>query len=148
MAHGAEVECAVLGSPHSSRAAGAAPAIVSEPGEIVLAGEWYDFSAKYAPGGMQLTVPARISHGATEQVKKLALEAFLLAGCDGLARVDFFVDGERVLRQRAEHDARLHPHERVRQADGRRRRPLSGARRPSLPPGARAPRTSGARYLY
>jgi D-alanine-D-alanine ligase len=42
-------------------------------------------------------VPARISRGATEQVKKLALEAFLLAGCDGLARVDFFVDRERVL---------------------------------------------------
>jgi D-alanine-D-alanine ligase len=97
MAHGAEVECAVLGAPRSVRAAGAAPAIVSEPGEIDVAGEWYDLSAKYAPGGMQLTVPARISHGAAEQVKELALEAFLHAGCDGLARVDFFVDRDRVL---------------------------------------------------
>ncbi len=97
MAHGAEVECAVLGSPRSERDAGAAPAVVSEPGEIGLAGEWYDLEAKYAPGGMQLTVPARISESATTQVKKLALEAFLRAGCDGLARVDFFVDRERVL---------------------------------------------------
>jgi D-alanine-D-alanine ligase len=46
---------------------------------------------------MQLTVPARISHGAAEQVKQLALEAFLRTGCDGLARVDFFVDRDQVL---------------------------------------------------
>jgi D-alanine-D-alanine ligase len=97
MAHGAEVECAVLGSRRVERAAGAGPAIVSEPGEIGLAGEWYDLHAKYAPGGMQLTVPARISPRATERVKELALMAFLRAGCDGLARVDFFVDRERVL---------------------------------------------------
>jgi D-alanine-D-alanine ligase len=97
MAHGVEVECAVVGSPRSERDTGAAPATVSEPGEISLAGEWYDLAAKYAPGGMELTVPARISQSAAEQVKKLALEAFLRAGCDGLARVDFFVDRERVL---------------------------------------------------
>ena len=28
-------------------------------------------------------------------MRKLAVEAFLHAGCEGLARVDFFVDGER-----------------------------------------------------
>jgi D-alanine-D-alanine ligase len=36
------------------------------------------------------------------------------SGCAGLARVDFFVDGEEVLRQRAEHDAGLHADERLR----------------------------------
>jgi D-alanine-D-alanine ligase len=90
-APGIEVECGVLGNDD---------AIASQPGEIVVArGEagWYDFDAKYAPGGMQLLVPARISERAAERVRELALEAFARAGCDGLARADFFVDGERVL---------------------------------------------------
>jgi D-alanine-D-alanine ligase len=63
----------------------------------VLAGDWYDFDAKYSPGGMRLTVPAPISPAAAERVKDLALAAFEHSGCEGLARVDFFVDGERVL---------------------------------------------------
>jgi D-alanine-D-alanine ligase len=46
---------------------------------------------------MELRVPADISPAAGERVMALAREAFLAAGCDGLARVDFFVDGERVL---------------------------------------------------
>ena len=46
---------------------------------------------------MELKIPARISASASEEVRRLALAAFLAAGCEGLARVDFFVDGERVL---------------------------------------------------
>jgi D-alanine-D-alanine ligase len=85
-ADGLEVECSVLGDD------------VSEPGEIELTGEgWYDYEAKYTPGGMELVVPARISATAREQVRSLALRAFRHAGCSGLARVDFFVDGETVL---------------------------------------------------
>ena len=72
-------------------------ALASEPGEIVIGGEWYDFHAKYAPGGMELRVPAGISASARERVRELALQTFLRTGCAGLARVDFFVDGERVL---------------------------------------------------
>jgi D-alanine-D-alanine ligase len=86
MAHGVEVECAVLG-----------PALASVPGEIVFAEEWYDYAAKYRDGGMQLEVPARISAVASARVRELALEVFAYTGCEGLARVDFFVDGERVL---------------------------------------------------
>jgi D-alanine-D-alanine ligase len=90
-APGIEVECGVLGNEDP---------IASRPGEIVLErGEagWYDFDAKYNPDGMQLLVPARISERAAERVRALALEAFSRAGCDGLARADFFVHGERVL---------------------------------------------------
>jgi D-alanine-D-alanine ligase len=58
---------------------------------------WYDYAAKYTPGGMQLIVPARISDTARERVQALAVEAFLRAGCSGLARADFFVDGESVI---------------------------------------------------
>jgi D-alanine-D-alanine ligase len=83
---GVEVECGVLG-----------PALASEPGEIVFKGDWYDYTAKYTPGGMELRLPARITEGARKRVKELAVEAFEHAGCEGLARVDFFVNGERVL---------------------------------------------------
>jgi D-alanine-D-alanine ligase len=91
-ATGIEVECSVLGPTDAPEA--------SEPGEILLAGGedgWYDYEAKYAPGGMELVVPARISDAARERVRELAVTAFRLAGCSGLARADFFVDGEEVL---------------------------------------------------
>jgi D-alanine-D-alanine ligase len=91
MASGTEVECGVLGG----RAGEVDQA--SEPGEIVFAGEFYDFAAKYLPGGMELKIPARISASASAEVARLALAAFHAAGCAGLARVDFFVDDERVL---------------------------------------------------
>jgi D-alanine-D-alanine ligase len=97
MAHGAEVECGVLGCERGDDGDPADDAFVSQAGEIVFAGEWYDFRAKYTPGGMELRVPAAISASAGERVRALALEAFLAVGCEGLARVDFFVDGGRVL---------------------------------------------------
>jgi D-alanine-D-alanine ligase len=108
MAPGTEVECAVLGRLRSELAddsehtddsghSAAGPALASAPGEIVLRGEWYDFQAKYDPDGMRLVVPARISPAARDRVRELALETFAHTGCEGLARVDFFVDGESVL---------------------------------------------------
>jgi D-alanine-D-alanine ligase len=97
MAGGIEVECAVLGCTRSERDAHRAEAVASAPGEIVLTGEWYDFHAKYAPGGMELRVPARVSEPVAKRVRELALRAFAHAGCEGLARVDFFVDGDKVL---------------------------------------------------
>ena len=90
-ASGLEVECSVLGPPAAPEA--------STPGEIVLlkGDGWYDYEAKYADGGMELVVPARISSVAAERVRSLAVRAFRLAGCSGLARADFFVDGDAVL---------------------------------------------------
>jgi D-alanine-D-alanine ligase len=88
MARGLEVECSVLGGE---------PARASRPGEIVLGADWYDEAAKYEPGGMELVVPARISPAATARVRELATAAFDRVGVSGLARADFFVDGEAVL---------------------------------------------------
>ena len=42
--------------------------VVSEPGEIAFEREFYDYEAKYTPGGMELLVPARISAAAREQL--------------------------------------------------------------------------------
>ena len=97
MAPGIEVECGVLGLPLAGRAAGGAQALASEPGEISFDGEWYDYAAKYTAGGMELVIPARISDAARARVQALAVETFTQVGCEGLARVDFFVDGESVL---------------------------------------------------
>jgi D-alanine-D-alanine ligase len=91
MGAGVEVECGVLGSLDGDGA------LASEPGEIVFPGAWYDYQAKYTPGGMELRIPAGISSSARERVRELALKTFLASGCQGLARVDFFVDGEQVL---------------------------------------------------
>jgi D-alanine-D-alanine ligase len=90
-ATGMEVECSVLGPTSAPEA--------STPGEIVLlkGDGWYDYEAKYADGGMELVVPPRISDVAVERVRSLAVEAFRLAGCSGLARADFFVAGDEVL---------------------------------------------------
>jgi D-alanine-D-alanine ligase len=86
---GLEVECSVIGLDEPA---------VSVPGEIVLAGaDWYDYEAKYSPGGMELRVPPRIPEPVAEEVRRLAREAFLRVGCAGLARVDFFVEDDRVL---------------------------------------------------
>jgi len=91
-ASGLEIECAVLGNDDPD---------ASTPGEIVLSGSaaadggWYDYAAKYTPGGMELVVPARIPAAVSERVRALARRAFLALGCAGLARADFFVDVER-----------------------------------------------------
>jgi D-alanine-D-alanine ligase len=89
MSAGIEVECSVLGPTGAAEA--------SEPGEIVLESDWYDFAAKYEPGGMALRLPARISDGARDRLRAIAVEAFERLGCSGLARADFFVEGETVL---------------------------------------------------
>jgi len=86
---GLEVECSVLGNGEPE---------ASQPGEIVAHADWYDYEAKYEAGGMELVVPARVDESVRERVRDLARHVFRLAGCAGLARVDFFVeDGGRVL---------------------------------------------------
>jgi D-alanine-D-alanine ligase len=88
-APGKEVECSLLGNEDP---------IASVPGEILTrSSDWYDYEAKYADGGMELRIPAEISDGARERVRELARRVFVLCGCSGLARCDFFVDGEDVL---------------------------------------------------
>jgi D-alanine-D-alanine ligase len=90
---GREVECAVLESPD-----GGTPA-TSLPGEIrVRSGhEFYDFEAKYLDeASVDLVCPAQLSDDVVHRVRELAGRTFEAFGCEGLARVDFFLteDGE------------------------------------------------------
>ncbi len=61
--------------------------------------DWYDYEAKYEPGGMELVVPgARCRTRCASGCGELAVEVFQLLGCAGMARADFFVeDGGEVL---------------------------------------------------
>ena len=80
---GREIEVAVLGNL-SPRA--------SVPGEIVPGNEFYDYDDKYVTDGAQLLVPAELSATDVAEVQKLALDIFRILRCDGLARVDFFLE--------------------------------------------------------
>jgi D-alanine-D-alanine ligase len=63
----------------------------------VLHSDFYDYAAKYEPGGMELVVPARIAPRALASVRRLAVSVFKLCACADLARVDFFVERDVVL---------------------------------------------------
>jgi D-alanine-D-alanine ligase len=93
---GIEVECGVLGNRKP---------IASLPGEIVSHGfegaDWYDYSAKYDEGGMDLVVPPRISDAQIKRVQELSVDSFVATECEGMARVDCFVreDGEVIVNE-------------------------------------------------
>jgi D-alanine-D-alanine ligase len=93
---GVEVECGVLGNEKP---------LASLPGEIVSHGfegrDWYDYSAKYDEGGMDLIVPPRLPQQTIERIQDLAVRSFVAGECEGMARVDFFVrdDGEVLLNE-------------------------------------------------
>jgi D-alanine-D-alanine ligase len=91
---GREIECGVL-EPLEERGAAA-----SVPGEIRVTGKghtFYDFEAKYLDDAVELDVPADLPEHLTTTVQAFARRAFIALGCEGLARVDFFVDGDSVV---------------------------------------------------
>jgi D-alanine-D-alanine ligase len=85
---GREVECGVLEGRAGS------PPDVSVLGEVVVGGghEFYDFEAKYTDGeALQLVIPAQVPPAVQAAARELAAAAFDTLGCEGLARVDFFL---------------------------------------------------------
>jgi D-alanine-D-alanine ligase len=88
---GIEVECGVLGNREP---------IASIPGQIEAHGfsgvDWYDYSAKYDEGGMDLIIPPEISDEQIERVQQVSVAAFIASDCEGMARADCFVtkDGD------------------------------------------------------
>jgi D-alanine-D-alanine ligase len=76
-----EVECAVLGNDHPK---------ASVVGEITYQSEFYDYETKYTEGKADLIIPAAIPISVSEQIREMALQAFLAIDAAGLARVDFF----------------------------------------------------------
>ncbi|MBE2207898.1 MAG: D-alanine--D-alanine ligase [Saprospiraceae bacterium] len=80
---GKEVECAVLGNEHPK---------ASVLGEIIPVKDFYSYEAKYKDAdGALLNIPADIDPAVSDQIRQTAVQAFQIACCEGLARVDFFL---------------------------------------------------------
>ena len=79
---GREIECSVLGNDEPR---------ASLPGEVIPFREFYDYRDKYLEGKTRFQIPADLPPAQTEEIQRLAVEAFAaIDGC-GMARVDFFV---------------------------------------------------------
>jgi D-alanine-D-alanine ligase len=80
---GRELECAVLGNEEP---------VASGPGEVIPSHEFYSYDAKYLDeNGAALEIPAKIPEEAARKIREMAVKAFQVLGCEGLARVDFFM---------------------------------------------------------
>ena len=77
-----ELECGVLGNDEP---------IASVVGEVVPSNEFYDYRAKYIDNASRLYIPAEIAPEQSEELRRLAVAAFLALDLSGLARVDFFL---------------------------------------------------------
>jgi D-alanine-D-alanine ligase len=77
---GKELTCAVIGEE--------ALGVI----EIVPSTTFYDYEAKYAPGGSKHLLPAEISSFVYQEVRRLALAAHRALGCRGVSRADFRYD--------------------------------------------------------
>jgi D-alanine-D-alanine ligase len=77
---GKELTCAVMGEQ--------ALGVI----EIVPTVKFYDYEAKYAPGGSRHLLPAPIAPAVYKEVQRLALAAHGALGCRGVTRSDFRYD--------------------------------------------------------
>jgi D-alanine-D-alanine ligase len=83
---GREIECAVLGNDTPQ---------AFTPGEILPNHEFYSYEAKYIdPDGAVLKLPAGLSEEVEQEIRRIAVAAFLAVECSGMARVDFFLERE------------------------------------------------------
>lgn len=80
---GFEVGCAVLGSDE---------VIVGGVDEIELSSGFFDFNEKYTLETSKIHTPARIDEAKSQEIKKTAIDIYKLLSCEGMARVDMFID--------------------------------------------------------
>lgn len=84
---GKELTVTVLGEKTGSRALAVT--------EILPSGEWYDFDAKYAPGGSKHELPANIPAEIAKKMLRASEDAHDALGCRGVTRSDFMYDPTR-----------------------------------------------------
>jgi D-alanine-D-alanine ligase len=84
--NGREVEVSVLGNEYPE---------ASVAGEVVPDRTFYDYASKYADdSATRLVIPADLPEDVSQRVRDLALRTYQVMGCEGYARVDFFVTGD------------------------------------------------------
>jgi D-alanine-D-alanine ligase len=82
-----ELEVGVLGNDHP---------IAFEPGEVISHNAWYDYSAKYTPGLADVVARADLDPALADRLRELALAAYRVVDCAGMARVDFLVPADAI----------------------------------------------------
>lgn len=86
---GREIECSVLGNDDP---------IASLPGEVIPNHEFYSYEAKYIDEhGAQLEIPAQLPDDVIKKIQALAVDSFKALNCEGMARVDMFLDESKQL---------------------------------------------------
>ena len=80
---GRELTCAVMGDT------------ALDVMEIVPSNGWYDYRAKYEPGGSRHDVPAAIADALAAEIQAISLAAHNLVGCRGVTRSDFRYDADK-----------------------------------------------------
>ena len=80
---GRELECSVLGNDQP---------LVTLPCEILPSREFYDYEDKYLLDQTEFRIPAELPAGVAEEVQRLAVECYRAVECEGMARVDFFLE--------------------------------------------------------
>jgi D-alanine-D-alanine ligase len=68
------------------------------PGEIITRHDFYSYNAKYLDEkGARLVIPAELPKRTLKEVQATAVKSFKVLGCEGMARVDFFLrDGREI----------------------------------------------------
>lgn len=79
-----EIEIGVLGNEDDL--------IISPPGEVHVAGDFYDFHDKYVDGKSTTQVPADLTPEQVQTIQKLSKRAYQALDCSGFARIDFFLE--------------------------------------------------------
>lgn len=87
------VEAFVPGRELTTTVMGDQPLAVTD----ILVDGWYDYQAKYAPGGSRHVVPADLPAAITDACLDYALRAHRALGCRGVSRTDFRWDESRGL---------------------------------------------------
>ena len=88
---GMELTCGIIDDPQTGRPV-ALPLI-----EVVPHAEFYDYQAKYAAGGSDHFVPARVPEALAQSATALALRAYQALGCEGMSRVDMIARGDQIV---------------------------------------------------
>lgn len=84
--NGREIEVAVMGNEEPQ---------ASLPGEIINTSGFYDFESKYvSKDASSIHIPANLREEQIKEVQDIAKKAYTVLGCEGLARVDFFISDE------------------------------------------------------
>jgi D-alanine-D-alanine ligase len=78
-----EIEVSVLGNDDP---------IASVPGEVIPSREFYDYRAKYVDTDSELLIPAPLDAEVVVQIRNMAVQAYRILDCAGMARVDFLLD--------------------------------------------------------